>query len=184
MTKKNITTVALTLALVMAVAGFALAGPGGQGGQGYYGRGTCGAWGGGPGNGGLRAVYGQLTPEKRAAVDKIFESYRGKFAEVRDAMVTKHALLEAMVNGGQADEKKIAGVVGEMTKLRDRMFTLRQGLRADLSKELGIELPAAGFGRGCPGYGAADGDGFGPGMGRGMGRGYGMGQPGYGVDVQ
>ncbi|MDD3310751.1 Spy/CpxP family protein refolding chaperone [Pseudodesulfovibrio sp.] len=173
MTRKNVTTFALALALVMTVAGFASAGPGGQG---YHGRGGCGAWSGGPacGNGGpgLRGIYSQLTPEKKAAVDKIFESYRGKFDAVRNELETKHAVLEAMVNGGQADEKKIGKVVSDMSGLRDKMVDLRKDLRADLSKELGIELPETGFGRGCPGFGSGNGPddcpGYGPGQGRGM----------------
>jgi len=181
MTRKNVTTFALALALVMTVAGFAAAGPGGQG---SYGRGGCGAWSGGPaGDGpGLRGIYGQLTPEKKAAVDKIFEGYRGKFTAVRNEIETKHAVLEAMINGGQADEKKIGKIVSEMSGLRDQMFDLRSNLRADLSKELGIELPETGFGRGCPGFGS--GAGFGPdncpGYGAGNGSGQGRGMRGDG----
>jgi len=174
MTKRNITSMALALALVMAVASFAVAGPGGRGGMGMgYERGGCGAYADGPG---LRGLYDQLTPEKKAAVDKIFESYRTKFSEVRDAMRTKHAVLEAMVNGGQADEKKIGKIVADMGSLRDQMFELRKNMRADLSKELGIDLAQVGPGCGGPGFG---GNGFGPddcpGAGQGCGRGMGDG---------
>ena len=181
MTKRNITSMALALALVMAVASFAVAGPGGRGGMGNA-RGGCGAWSGGPGLGGL---YAQLTPEKKAAVDKIFESYRGKFSEVRDAMRTKHAVLQAMVNGGQADEKKIGKVVSDMSALRDKMFDLRKSLRDDLSKELGIDLAQSGFGGpGCggfgPGLGPDDCPAYGQGDGQGYGHGYGHGMRGDG----
>ncbi|WP_419786852.1 Spy/CpxP family protein refolding chaperone [Pseudodesulfovibrio sp.] len=182
MTRKNFTSLALAMALVMAVAGFALAGPGGHG---YNGRGGCGAWSGGQGGPGLRGMYSQLTPEKRASVDKIFENYKPKFEALRNQMQTKHAMLEAMVNGGQADENKIGKLIGDMTQLRDKMFDLRKSLSADLSKELGVELPAVGFGQGCPGFGPdgcpeyGTGYGMGSGYGHGMG-GHGMGGHGYG----
>ncbi|MEF2232241.1 MAG: periplasmic heavy metal sensor [Pseudodesulfovibrio sp.] len=177
MTKRNITTMALALALVMAVASFAVAGPGGRGQMGFE-RGGCGACNDGPG---LRGLYNQLTPEKKAAVDTIFESYRVKFNEVRDAMRTKHAVLEAMVNGGQADEKKIAKVVSDMSSLRDKMFDLRKAMSADLSKELGIDLAQGGFGCGGPGFGGpGNGPDDCPGYGQGNGQGYGHGMRGDG----
>ncbi len=150
MTKKNITTMALSMVLVLAVAGFAAAGPG-------YGRGACGGQ-------GPRGLYSQLTPEKQVAVDKIVESYRPKFDEVRTSLQAKHAVLQAMINGGQADEKKITKLTQDINTLRDRMVDLNKAMRDELTKETGLEM---GVGRG-----------FGPGNGQGLN----CGGPGSGPD--
>lgn len=132
MTKKNITSMALSMVLVLAMAGFAAAGQG-------YGRGACGGQ-------GSRGLYSQLTPEKQVAVDKIVESYRPKFVEVKTSLQAKHAVLQAMINGGQADEQKITKLTQEIGKLRDRMVDLNKAMRAELTKETGLEM---GAGRGC-----------------------------------
>lgn len=155
MTKKNITITALAAVLVMAMTAISFAGPG-------YGRGGCP--GSGPGVG-----YSQLTPEKQAAVDKIVESYSKQFTELRDQMWTKHATLQAMVNGGNADEAKIGKLTSEISGLRTQMWDLRDKMSAELEAETGI----AGFARGasCPGGGQRgqgrymqQGRGMGPGM--------------------
>jgi len=140
MSKKNITITALAAVLVMSMAAFAVAGQG-------YGRGGCPGYGSG--------AYNQLTPEKQAAVDKIFESYRPKFTELRNEMWTKHATLQAMVNGGEADEKKIGKLTSELTELRDTMWNMREKMAVELEKETGIKgFGARSYGRGCPGGGA------------------------------
>jgi len=152
MTKKNIAITALAAMLVMAMSAVAFAGYHGSG----YGRGGCQN----------NPAYQQLTPEKQAAVDKIVESYVPKFTELRTEMWTKHATLQAMVNGGNADEKKIGNLTAELTKLRDNMFDLRDKMATDLEKETGITA----FGRGgCQtGSRQACGQGRGQGQGRGM----------------
>jgi zinc resistance-associated protein len=165
MNKKNISTTVLAAALVLALASWSVAGPG-------YGRGGCGGsgWGANP--------YSELTPEKQAAVETIYAKYDGQLDELRDAMFAKHATLEAMINGGKADEKKIASLVTEMRTLRDKMHDLRTAMNDELVKETGI-APRGGFGRGfgrgngpesCPGYGQG---GYGQG-------GYGQGNCGQG----
>lgn len=138
MTRKNITITALAAVLVMAMTAVSFAGPG-------YGRGGCSAYG-GPGAG-----YAQLTPEKQAAVDKIVESYAKQFDELRTEMWTKHSTLQAMINGGNADEKKIGELTADISALRTQMWELREKMATDLEAETGI----AGFARraSCPGYG-------------------------------
>ncbi|QGY40092.1 periplasmic heavy metal sensor [Pseudodesulfovibrio cashew] len=172
MTKKNITITSLAAVLVLAMSAFAFAGPG-------YGRGGCG----GPGYG-QGAAYTQLTPEKQAAVDKIYEKYDGKFDELRTEMWTKRATLQAMINGGNADEGKIGKLTTDLTNLRDKMWDLRKSMSDELVKETGIEGFGYGYGRGacsgfrgaarsngdCPGYGQGYGSQQGRGYGRGMGR--------------
>ncbi|WP_319541919.1 periplasmic heavy metal sensor [uncultured Pseudodesulfovibrio sp.] len=142
MNKKNITITALAAVLVLSMAAMAMAGQG-------YGRGHGGGYGCG-GNG----VYSQLTPEKQVAVDKIFDKYQPKFTELRDQIWAKHATLQAMVNGGNADEQKISKLTTDITKLRDQMRDTRDAMQVELEKETGI---VAFNGRG---------------QGRGQGRGY------------
>lgn len=162
MNKKNVTITALAAVLVLSMAALALAGPG-------YGRGM-GQGGGYHHNG----MYSQLTPEKQAAVDAIYAKYEPKFKELRTQMWTKHSTLQAMVNGGNADEKKIAALTSELTDLRDKIGDTRDAMRAEIEKETGIvALNGRGNGRGCSG-----GD-CGYGQGRGQGRGQ-NGCPGYG----
>ena len=154
MTKKNITITALAAVLILAMAAWATAGPG-------YGRGNCG----GPGYG-ANSAYSQLTPEKQAAVDKIYEKYTPKFTELRDQMWTKHSTLQAMINGGQADEKKIGKLTAEITTLRTQMRDMGQAMSDELVKETGI---TAGRGYGsCPAYGQASCPGGGQGRGPGF----------------
>ena len=157
MTKKNITITALAAALVLAMAAWSVAGPG-------YGRGGCG----GPGYGG-NSAYSQLSPEKQAAVDKIYEKYSAQFTELKTAMWTKHSTLQAMVNGGDADEKKIGKLTAEVTELRDQMWALQKTMGNELAKETGITT-GNGYGS-CPAYGQAScpgGGGRRGGQGRGM----------------
>ncbi len=153
MTKKNITTTALAAVLVLSISAFAFAGPG-------YGRG------GGCGGPGGDSTYSQLTPEKQEAVNKIVDKYSEQFKEIRTEMWTKHSTLQAMVNGGQADEKKIGKLTAEVTQLRDKMWDLRDKMSDELVKETGITA-GNGFGA-CPAYGQASC----PGGGRGQGRGF------------
>lgn len=140
MTKKNITITSLAAVLVLAMAAWAIAGPGyGKG----YGRGGCGN--------GANSAYSQLTPEKQAAVDKIVEKYSDQFSNLRTEMWTKHSTLQAMVNGGNADEAKIGKLTTELRDLRDKMVDLRAKMSDELVAETGIQsFGAAG---GCPAYG-------------------------------
>lgn len=160
MNKKNITISALAAVLVLSMAAMAVAGPG-------YGRGGCG----GPGYG-ANSAYGQLTPEKQAAVDSIYEKHRVKFDELRTQMWTKHSTLQALINGGNADEKRIAKLTADITKLRDQMRDTREAMRIDLEKETGI-VAGNGFAS-CPAYGQASCPGYGQGRGQGRGMGPGM----------
>lgn len=158
MTKKSITITALSAVLILAMSAMSFAGPG-------WGRGGgCGGYG-GYGNSG----YSQLSPEKQAAVDKIVEKYDAQFETLRTEMWTKHSTLQAMVNGGNADEAKIGKLTAELTQLRDKMWNLRSQMSDELVKETGI-TSGNGFGA-CPAYGQASCPGYGNGGGRGFGRG-------------
>jgi zinc resistance-associated protein len=164
MNKQNLTIAALAAFLVLSMTAMAFAGPGqGRGAN----RGSCYQ---------QNGPYSQLTPEKQQAVQAIFDKYDAKFDELRTQLWTKHSVLQALINGGNADEKKIAGLTSDITKLRDQMRDNRDAMRAEIEKETGL----VGFG---PGF--AEGRGYGRHMGNGSGRmggGYGMGSgPGYGM---
>ncbi|MGE4423763.1 MAG: Spy/CpxP family protein refolding chaperone [Pseudodesulfovibrio sp.] len=166
MSKKHITISALAAALVLSMAAFAVAGPG-------YGHGYAGACG-GPGYG-PGAAYSQLTPEKQAEVKAVVDKYEPQFETVRNQIWAKRSTLQAMVNGGQADEKAITKLVTDISSLRNKMGDLRAAMSDELVKATGI----AAFGT-CPGpyargYDADDAPGQGHGMyGQGMMYGHGM----------
>lgn len=155
MTKKTITITTLCAALVLAMAVWATAGPG-------YGRGYGGC--GGPGWG-ANSGYSQLSPEKQAEADKVFEKYSAKFNELRNEMWAKHSTLQAMINGGDANEKKIAELTADITQAKEAMWQVRQEMSNELVKVTGI-TSQGGYG-GCPGYGQSDCPGYGGGRGRG-----------------
>ena len=143
MTKKNITIIALTGALVLAMTAMAFAGPG-------WGRGAGCA---------TEAAYANLTPEKRAEVDAVYEKFQAKFSELRKEMWTKHATLQAMVNGGDADEKKIAQLAGDITDAKDAMWSLRKDMADEVTEITGIlpsDCPVGGQ-AGCAAYGGGRG---------------------------
>ncbi|ADU63807.1 MAG: periplasmic heavy metal sensor [Pseudodesulfovibrio sp.] len=161
MTKKNITTTVMAAALILALSSWAIAGPG-------SGRGGCG------GQGWGQTPYAQLSPEKQAAAEAIVAKYDGQIDEARDALWTKHATMQALINGGKADEKKLGALVSEIRVLRDKMGELRASMNDELVKETGI-MPRAGrcgrsFGPDCgSGYGCGQGMQDGPRYGQGFG---------------
>ena len=167
MSTKHISISALAALLVLGMAAFAVAGP--NSGRGF--AGPCG----GPGYG---AAYSQLTPEKQAEVKAVVDEFQPQFEAVRNQIWAKRSVLQAMINGGQADEQAITKLVNDISSLRNKMYDLRSAMSDKLVKTTGI----AAFGT-CPGpgYGRMYGDdGPGHGMrGHGMMRGQGMDQDGY-----
>ncbi|WP_187170417.1 Spy/CpxP family protein refolding chaperone [Salidesulfovibrio onnuriiensis] len=158
MTKKTIIIPALSIVALLAMAAMSFAGPGYN-----QGRGGCGY-----ANGGF-AFYDNLTPEKQKAVDVIVDKYRTQQQDLRDQLWAKQATLEAMINGGNADEAKITKLIGQMRDIRTKMGANRDAMRAELEKETGIVLPNRGCGRGGFGPGTCyDNDGQGRGQGNGQ----------------
>lgn len=155
MSKKQIALFSLSLMAVLAMSVSAFAGPG-------WGRG------GGP----------QLTPEKQAAAEKIFEKYQVKFVELREQLWAKHTQLQAQMSAEKPDQKTIEGLTDEIVKLRMDMYKNRTDMRDELTKETGLEF-GSGAG-GCPGQGGGRGGCGGPGYGARGGCG-GPGQGGYGA---
>lgn len=153
--KKRSFIVMAALAALLALSAVSFAGPG-------YGHGR------GPGMG--MGFYDNLTPEKQAAVDKIFDKHEKKIFDLHEQYWAKSTELEALTASGKAERADIQGLVADMGKLRAQMHQERESLFNELSKETGVK-----FGRGM-GYGMGPGFGH-DGMGRGMGRGM-MGQGG------
>lgn len=161
MSKQNLTISALAAVLVLGMAAFAVAGPGAGAGR-------------GPGCG-QGALYSQLTPEKQAEANAIFDKYEPQFEGIRNQMWAKRSVLQAMVNGGNADEKAITKLVNDISKLRDQMRDLRKAMSDELVQATGLTAfgdfgPCQRYAQtDCPGYGQNQGR-----MGNGMGYGRGM----------
>lgn len=156
-TKRNILTLSLSALLIVSLSVFAFAD-----GHGRYRDGGC------PGRSG---EFSQLTPEKRAAVDSIFKKYDAQFAELRTEMMTKHSVLEAMINKGETDEQKIGALVGGIQSLRGQIQDLRGKMSVEIEKETGISMDV----RNCAGFQGGRGHGRGHGYGHGGKMGYGSG---------
>lgn len=132
--------------------------------------------------------YARLTPEKQAAVEKIFAKHKDKLAELHEAAWDKQTELSALVRSGKAERKDIQDLVAEIGKLRKEIWTHHQALRDDLAKETGIRPHGRGFGGGegpCGGGAGPCGGGMGPcgGMGGGMGPCGGGSGPGMGMGM-
>ena len=120
----------------------------------------------GPG-GGMGSLYAGLTPEKQAAVDKIFEKHQKKIFELREQYWAKDTELDALTASGKAEKADIQSLVADMSKIRLQLDQERQTLFTELSKETGVKFgPGGGFGPGmgfgpggCPGYGGCAGSG-------------------------
>ena len=140
------------------------------------------------GRGATADAYYNLTPEKRAAVQKIIEAHQDKLYELREKIWAKHAELQALSASGKAEKGDIQALISDISKLRDAMHQERLAIRTDIEKQTGIKAfgPGGyhhgmmglgyGDGTGCPGGGF--GRGFGGGMGGGMGSGMGGGMGG------
>ena len=151
--KKTLITLFTVVALV-SLSAFAFAGPRG-------------------GKGGGGGAYNGLTPEKRAAVQKILDAHQEKLYDLREKIWAKQAELQALSNSGKAEKSDIQGLVADISKLRADMHKERLALKSEIEKETGIKaFGPGGFHHGMMGYG--DGTGC-PGGGQGSGFGRGAG---------
>lgn len=176
MTRKTLIFSIVAIAM-LSMAAMAYAGPGyGRGGCGGPGMGYGQGYGHGYGHG--NGYYSQLTPEKQAAVDGIFDKYRAKQIALRDKARSTHIKLEALASSGNPDEKRIDELVAELTKVREQMWNNRAAMSKEIEAETGMRFD--GRGRYGSGFNCAylDGDirgGHGShGYGHGGGYGHGM----------
>ena len=117
-----------------------------------------------------------LTPENQAKYDAIFKEFYDRMIPVGEKMMAKRLELNALQGNTNADPKQIGKLAEEIAALHTQMIKEREALDERFSKELGIEAPMRGMGRGM-GHGGGMGRGNGMGSGGGMGRG-GMGYGG------
>lgn len=127
---KRFVLVPAVLAALLLLSSVAFAGPG-------HGRGY------GPGMG---SFYANLTPEKQAAVDKIFEKHQKKFTELREQYWAKSTELDALTRAGKAEKGDIQALVADLGKIRAQIDQEREALGAEVSKETGVKFPAYGYG--------------------------------------
>lgn len=119
-----------------------------------------------------------LTPENQAKYDAIFKEFYDRMTPVGEKMMAKRLELNALQGNTNADPKQIGKLAEEIAALHTQMIKEREALDERFRKELGIDAPMRGMGRGGMGHGRGMGYGGGMGHGGGMGRGDGMGYGG------
>ncbi len=151
-TKQTILTLALAAMLVAGFSGLAL------------------ARGGGMHQRGMHEAYSQLSPEKKAAFEKLQKEHFARMTPLREQMFVKRAELSALERAQQPDVKAVSATAKELAEMQTKMFTEAQAFHDKVEKETGLRM---GPGMGMMGGGM--GHGMGHGMGRGMGSGMGPG---------
>ncbi|MBI9109723.1 Spy/CpxP family protein refolding chaperone [Maridesulfovibrio ferrireducens] len=92
-------------------------------------------------NGGNRAAFNQLTPEKQQQAQAIMDKYTATFQTLQNQQWAKRTELNALVNSGKADKETIHALVKDLSDVREKMFTTHQKMAAELEKEIGITFP-------------------------------------------
>lgn len=149
--------------LVLGSASFALA-------HGHHGGHHNGMMNGYAGNNGAcyyNGGYLNLTPEKRAAVDKLVQEYTAAMAPLREQLQAKRLELDALSRNPNSQPESISKLAGEVAKLSSQLRNSGVEFRGKMAQELGVEaMPGA---MGGYGYGGMMGRGY---MGGHMNGGY------------
>lgn len=140
---KSLHIVLSALAILALTSSLALA-RGGMGGQG--GQGGC------PG---MDGGWGQLSPEKQAAFQKLHDAFAAKTAQLRADLGVKLAELNALSVGTSPDQAKIDAVTKQIGDLQAKLLSERTQFRIQVAKEIGPGVA----GGGCPGMGGYHGGG-------------------------
>lgn len=135
---KSLHIVLSALAILALTSSLALARGGMGGGQG--GQGGCPGMGGG---------WGQLSPEKQAAFQKLHDAFAAKTAQLRADLGVKMAELNALSVGTSPDQAKIDAVTKQIGELQAKLLSERTQFRIQVAKEIGPGVA----GGGCPGMG-------------------------------
>ncbi|BAH78012.1 periplasmic heavy metal sensor [Solidesulfovibrio magneticus] len=141
---KSLHIVLSALAILALTSSLALARGGMGGGQG--GQGSCPGMGGG---------WGQLSPEKQAAFQKLHDAFAAKTAQLRADLGVKMAELNALSVAATPDQAKIDAVTKQIGDLQAKLLSERTQFRIQVSKEVGAGVA----GGGCPGMGGYHGGG-------------------------
>lgn len=154
-------TISLALAAVLGLAGLASA-------QNHM-MGSAGA---GMANGGNGTMYGHgmampanLSPEKQAAVQKLYTDLNAATGPVRQQLYAKQSELNALYYSGTTDTKKFQALSREIGDLNAKLYEAQANLRTQLAKE---GVPASAMAMGGHHMGMAGGGHMG-GAGMGMG---------------
>ena len=139
---KSLHIVLSALAILALTSSLALARGGMGGGQG--GQGGCPGMGGG---------WGQLSPEKQAAFQKLHDAFAAKTAQLRADLGVKMAELNALSVAATPDQAKIDAVTKQIGDLQAKLLSERTQFRIQVSKEVGAGVA----GGGCPGMGGGMG---------------------------
>ena len=139
---KSLHIVFSALAILALTSSLALARGGMGGGQG--GQGGCPGMGGG---------WGQLSPEKQAAFQKLHDAFAAKTAQLRADLGVKMAELNALSVAATPDQAKIDAVTKQIGDLQAKLLSERTQFRIQVSKEIGAGVA----GGGCPGMGGGMG---------------------------
>ena len=139
---KSLHIVFSALAILALTSSLALA-RGGMGG-GMGGQGGCPGMGGG---------WGQLSPEKQAAFQKLHDAFAAKTAQLRADLGVKMAELNALSVAATPDQAKIDAVTKQIGDLQAKLLSERTQFRIQVSKEVGPGVA----GGGCPGMGGGMG---------------------------
>ena len=135
---KTVVAIAVIGAVVLATAAVYAQGPGfGMGGRGM----------------GWAMARTNLTPEKRAELDKVRQEHWAEMSQLREQIVTKRTELAAARDAG--DQPKVDALTKELNTLYAEHAAKRDAHRTKMAALAGTDMP------------------MGPGKGRGMGMGFG-----------
>lgn len=103
-----------------------------------------------------------LSPENQVKYDAIVKEFYDRMTPIGEKMMAKRTELNALQGNTNADPKRITQLSEEIAALHTQMVKERNALDEKLSKDLGIEMPARGMGRGGNGGWGHGGRGNGP----------------------
>jgi zinc resistance-associated protein len=138
MKNRKVLYAALAAALLIAAPAVAEARPYGHG-EPHREMGGCGMA--GPG-------YGRMMPfipqEKQQALSTLMREHAEKVHALREHLWVKRTTLDALSRNPKTEPKELAGIIAEMTALRDQLYKERQAHWTKLEKDFGISMPYGG----------------------------------------
>lgn len=118
---------------------------GGPGFDGSEFRGGCPGMGWGhKGHHGYGFGYRAMSPEQRAAFDKIINEYSPRMEPLRDQIFVKRQELRALRNAGNPDVQQVRQTAEELVKLHNQMADLHDEMMDKIAKEVGFPDGPAG----------------------------------------
>ncbi len=116
--------------------------------------------------------YQNLTPEKRAAVDRLIQEHTAATAPLREQLQAKRLELDALSRNPNVKPDKLSKLSGEVAELSARLRSSGDEFRAKIAAETGVKSAPRGmmgYGRGHMDGGHMMGSGHMNGNQRGMG---------------